>query len=155
MNLEVSTKRTFRQTIYEAFLLLWKDIRSMKWAVMTIIAYFMLGRKYLYSLCPMVLITGYPCPGCGLTRAGVMLMQLDFAGAFKMQPFIYLIALFAGVFGWNRYVRKQKMGKYLKLFLGMIMIGMLLFYIWRMLRYFPGDPPMSYYRRNLLHILRL
>lgn len=145
-------KRTFRQTICEAVMLLWKDIKDMKWAIMVIIAYFALGWKYLYSLCPVVVITGFPCPGCGLTRAGFRLLQLDFAGAFWIQPFIYLIALFIGFFGWNRYIKKQKMGIYLKSFLIVIMIGMIVFYIWRMAKFFPGDPPMSYYRRNLLHI---
>ena len=145
-------RRTFRQTICEAVMLLWKDIKDMKWAVMLIIAYFALGLKYLYSLCPVVIITGFPCPGCGLTRAGFMLLGRDFAGAFEMQPFIYLIVLFAVIFGWNRYIRRRKMGKYLKSFLIMIMVGMILFYIWRMVKYFPGDPPVSYYKRNLLHI---
>ena len=73
-------------------MLLWKDIKDMKWAVILITAYFALGWKYLYSLCPVVVITGFPCPGCGLTRAGVRLLRLDFAGAFGIQPFIYPIA---------------------------------------------------------------
>lgn len=81
-----------------------------------------------------------------------MLLGRDFAGAFEMQPFIYLIVLFAVIFGWNRYIRRRKIGKYLKSFLIMIMVGMILFYIWRMVKYFPGDPPVSYYKRNLLHI---
>ena len=149
----MAMRRTKRQTLYEAFLLLWKDIKDIRWAIMLIIAYFVLGLKYLYSLCPMVMITGFPCPGCGLTRAGFRLLRLDFTGAFRMHPFIYLIVVYAGMFGWNRYVRKQKMGKYLNAFLLLLMIGMVIFYIWRMANYFPGDPPMSYYRRNLLRIL--
>ena len=42
--------------------------------------------------------------------------------------------------------------------LAMLGILMILFYIWRMLRYFPGNPPMSYYYGNVLlnlhHIIK-
>lgn len=136
----------------DAFRLLWKDMNDVKWAIVLMIAYFALGKYFLYSLCPMVLITGLPCPGCGLTRAGVRLLRLDFAGAFQIHPFIYPIVIYLGIFGWNRYIRKRRMGGVLKVLLGIILIFMLLFYIWRMLYYFPGEPPMSYYGRNLLRV---
>ncbi len=143
-------RRTFRETVYDAVMLLWEDIKDMKWAIMLIIAYFAVGKNYLYSLCPMVVVTGLPCPGCGLTRAGILLLRGDFAGAFRLHPFIYLIAGYAGVFGWNRYVRKRRMGRGLKVLLSLILVLMMLFYVWRMIRYFPGEPPMSYYGGNLL-----
>lgn len=31
-----------------------------------------------------------------------------------------------------------------------IAVGMVIFYVWRMYKYFPGEPPMSYYYGNLL-----
>lgn len=111
---------------------------------------FCVWEKYLHSLCPMVMITGLPCPGCGLTRALFCLLRLDFSGAFRMHPFIYPIAFYAGIFGWNRYIRKQNMGSLLKALVLLSAVAMILFYIWRMLKFFPGDPPMSYYSRNLL-----
>lgn len=144
----------FRQTIYDAVMLLWKDIKDMKWAIILIIAYFALGKNFLYSLCPMVVITGFPCPGCGLTRAGFRLLRFDFTGAFRLHPFIYPLIVYLGIFGWNRYIRKQKMGVRLKFLLVLLFTIMILFYIWRMLCYFPGEPPMSYYGRNLFWLLR-
>jgi hypothetical protein len=36
----------------------------------------------------------------------------------------------------------------------LIIIAMLIYYIWRMIYIFPGEPPMSYYYRNLLAILK-
>jgi hypothetical protein len=98
----------------------------------------------------MVVITGFPCPGCGLTRAGVRLLRLDFAGAFQIHPFIYPIVVCLGILGWNRYIRNRRMGTGLKLLSAIICILMILFYIWRMVCYFPQEPPMSYYGRNLL-----
>ena len=82
-----------------ALKLLWKDIKDVKWAIIIIIAYFVLGRYFLYSLCPMVMVTGLPCPGCGLTRAGFALLRLDLAGAYRIHPFIYPIAGYIAVFG--------------------------------------------------------
>lgn len=136
-----------------ALKLLWKDIKDVKWAIIIIIAYFALGRYFLYSLCPMVMVTGLPCPGCGLTRAGAALLRLDFAGAYQIHPFIYPIAGYIAVFGWNRYIMGRRMGKKLKAGLAVLMVLVILFYGWRMWMYFPGKPPMSYYERNLLRFL--
>lgn len=136
-----------------ALKLLWKDIKDVKWAIIIIIAYFVLGRYFLYSLCPMVMVTGLPCPGCGLTRAGSALLRLDFAGAYRIHPFIYPIAGYIAVFGWNRYIMGRRMGKKLKAGLTVLMVLVILFYGWRMWMYFPGEPPMSYYERNLLRFL--
>lgn len=136
-----------------ALKLLWKDIKDIKWAIIVIIAYFALGRYFLYSLCPMVMVTGLPCPGCGLTRAGFALLRLDLAGAYRIHPFIYPIAGYIAVFGWNRYIMGRRMGKKLKAGLIVLMALVILFYGWRMWMYFPGEPPMSYYERNLLRFL--
>ncbi|MCI9619699.1 MAG: DUF2752 domain-containing protein [Dorea sp.] len=136
-----------------ALKLLWKDIKDIKWAIIIIIAYFALGRYFLYSLCPMVMVTGLPCPGCGLTRAGFALLRLDLAGAYRIHPFIYPIAGYIAVFGWNRYIMGRRMGKKLKAGLTVLMVLVILFYGWRMWMYFPGEPPMSYYERNLLRFL--
>ncbi len=136
-----------------ALKLLWKDIKDVKWAIIIIIAYFALGRYFLYSLCPMVMVTGLPCPGCGLTRAGFALLRLDLAGAYRIHPFIYPIAGYIAVFGWNRYIMGRRMGKKLKAGLTVLMVLVILFYGWRMWMYFPGEPPMSYYERNLLRFL--
>lgn len=145
-------KRSFIQVVREALGLLWNDIKDVKWAIMLVIAYFALGKYFLYSLCPMVVITGYPCPGCGLTRAGFGLLRLDFAGAFRMHPMIYPIVLYLGIFCWNRYIRRCRMGTGLKILLIVVLVAVILFYLWRMCRYFPGEPPMSYYEGNLLHL---
>ena len=136
-----------------ALKLLWKDIKDIKWAIIIIIAYFALGRYFLYSLCPMVMVTGLPCPGCGLTRAGFALLRLDLAGAYRIHPFIYPIAGYIAVFGWTRYNMARRMGKKLKAGLTVLMVLVILFYGWRMWMYFPGEPPMSYYERNLLRFL--
>lgn len=143
-------RRTFKQVIYDASWRLWEDIRSAKWVIIFIIAYFAFMHRFLYSLCPLVTITGYPCPGCGMTRAAFCLLHLDFAEAFELHPFVYVLAGYTVIFAWNRYIRLQKAGKFLKGAAILIIIAMILFYIWRMKMYYPGNPPMSYYSRNLI-----
>lgn len=143
-------RRTFISAAQDVFKILWEDIKDMKWAIIFFIAYFVFGKKYLHSLCPMVMITGFPCPGCGLTRAVFCLLRLDLSGAFRIHPFIYPIVIYIGLFGWNRYIRKQKTGIRLKILMLLLAVSMIVFYVWRMLKYFPGDPPMSYYSGNLL-----
>lgn len=145
-------KRTLKQIICDACALLRKDIKQAKWVIIFIIAYFAFMKNFLYSTCPSVLLSGYPCPACGMTRAAICLLRLDFRGAFSIHPFIYAVAAYATAFAINRYILQRKMGKFLKLALAGLMAGMIIYYIWRMLMYFPGEPPMSYYSRNLLSI---
>ncbi len=41
--------------------------------------------------CPILYYTGIPCPGCGMTRALLRLLILDFAGAAAYHPLVYLL----------------------------------------------------------------
>lgn len=39
-----------------------------------------------FPLCPTRLFVGVPCPGCGLTRATLAMLQLDFAAVWRFHP---------------------------------------------------------------------
>lgn len=41
--------------------------------------------------CPILWLTGVPCPGCGMTRACGALLHLDIAGAFYYHPLFWLV----------------------------------------------------------------
>lgn len=43
--------------------------------------------------CPIRYMTGIPCPGCGMTRAVVSLLQLQFNEAFRYHPMIYVLPI--------------------------------------------------------------
>ena len=77
--------------------LLIDDIKSARWAIIGIIAYLAFLRKIIYTICPVVLVSGFPCPGCGITRALICVLRFDFAGAWKMHPFIYPIMLLLSI----------------------------------------------------------
>lgn len=132
------------------------DVLQARWAIIFIIAYFAFLRKFFYSTCPVVVITGFPCPACGMTRAAFQLINLDFSGAFKTQPFIYVVSIIMILFFVNRYILLKKTPEWLKWMTVCCVLGMIVFYIWRMITCFPGEPPMSYYQDNLLaKMLRL
>jgi len=53
------------------------------------------------SLCPIALITGIACPGCGMTRAVAHLIRGDMAAALTYHPIVIpVLALAAVAWGW-------------------------------------------------------
>lgn len=142
-------KRTFREIAKDAGYLLRTDIGKQKWAILIIAAYFFILRQYGDRSCPMVMITGFPCPACGLSRAGLSFLRGDFGLAFHTHPFIYPIIFLTLLFFVYRYIF-LKSPIFLKKYLLMLIGLMIIYYVYRVIRYFPGEPPMSYDRRNLI-----
>ena len=59
-------------------------------------------------LCPLAAVLGVPCPGCGLTRAGLAALRGDFAHALALHPLIfwvgpiYVLVVGGMLLGWVR-----------------------------------------------------
>ena len=56
---------------------------------------FIITKFFPFSLCPIQNIFGVSCPGCGLTRAFIAIMSLDFNSAIKLH--ILSIPIFVGI----------------------------------------------------------
>ena len=147
-------KRTFRQVVNDGWKILREDIYGVRGVIIALALYFLFFRYILRSICPVVLVTGFPCPGCGMTRAAFCVLHLDFIGAWETHPFIFPIILLAAVFTWNRYILCRTSQPLLKKCVVVLAVAMILFYLWRMYVYFPGEPPMSYYKGNLIVRIR-
>ena len=44
--------------------------------------------------CPIKFMTGISCPGCGMSRACISLLRLDFAAAFGFHPLFWIVPAF-------------------------------------------------------------
>lgn len=99
--------------------------------------------------CPLRAVTGVPCPGCGLTRAWLAALRLDFPAAFQAHPLFLLapaLVLLALVKG-GRIFPSRWANRIFWLGMAALFLGC---YLWRMLTLFPDTPPMDYYHGSLL-----
>ncbi len=106
----------------------WKDNRvGLLIVVGVVIVATVLGR----GVCYFRNITGLPCPGCGMTRSFLYILQGEFVQAWEMHPFAYGWIVFAGIFFVDRYVIGKKEVLW-HVALIVLCIGMLVFYVYRL-----------------------
>lgn len=131
-------------SVKKAFGLLLKDIRGAWAGIAAAAAYLAMSRFLFHTACPMVLLTGLPCPACGLTRAFGAVITGRFKEAYQLHPFIYpIIGIVIWFILWRYYLQKS-LRPFIKVLI-LLIAAMAVFYIYRMIRYFPGEPPISYY----------
>ena len=46
-------------------------------------------------------VTGFPCPGCGMTRAALALVKGDFAGAMALHGMVWSLPLVGALWLWD------------------------------------------------------
>ena len=128
---------------------IWKDIKDYRAAILVLVLYNLIARSVFHAFCPQLILTGFPCAGCGLTRAVFNILTGRFARGLQLNPAAPLWILFLVWFFGNRYLR----GAYSKkttLLLGLVCAATFGIYLYRMLHFFPGESPMVYYRNNIL-----
>ena len=77
------------QRIRKGLKLIGKDILALLPAIAALAGYWT-GTHLLFDrLCPMQILLGLPCPGCGMTRALGLVLTGHLAAAWKMQPPVY------------------------------------------------------------------
>lgn len=120
------------------------------------IALYLLYALIMYILdmqsCIFKLLFGIPCPGCGMTRAFVMLFKFQFSEAFNCNA-MFVIVIFAGLvllFRKKKYINRLYKSK---AFWISIMLIVLAYYIIRMIYVYPNEP-MDYYYFNLINKVR-
>ncbi len=119
-----------------------KDVVNNRTGILAFAGIFLLFLFLFRDVCPLQIIFGLPCPGCGLTRAGIRLLTGDFIGAWKMHPFIYVWVFFFLYLCYKRYIRGKKMVGLIPIVVG-ITLAMLVFYLYRMYQFFPDVEPMT------------
>lgn len=108
---------------------------------------------YIFKIpnCIVKLICGFPCPGCGLTRAGFAFLKFDFALAFQFNPLIFLLPFVFIVIIYKEYSLFNKIYR-AKLFWVSLVILAIGIYIYRMIVVYP-DVPMNYNPTNLIEFI--
>ena len=74
-----------------------------------ILLFLLMAVFYLSFGCPIRLLTGISCPGCGMSRAVFALVKLDLALAFEMHPLVFLLPLACLVYLMRRRIPKKVM----------------------------------------------
>lgn len=128
---------------------IWDDIKKIKWIAIAFLLYNIVILNTIGAFCPVVIMTGFPCPGCGMTRALLCVLTGQFAEALRYHACIYLCIPVAVWFGWNRYIKGRK-AKGILTMMGIVGGIMILFHIWRMVMYYPGQPPLVFFENNLI-----
>lgn len=68
-----------------------KKIRYLIICLIILVLYLELGKYFnIYIPCPIKKITGYYCPGCGITRMMKALLCFDFYQAFRFNPLVFI-----------------------------------------------------------------
>jgi hypothetical protein len=130
---------------------IYKDIKDYWKIAFILLLYIILTSIILHDSCCVVLITGFPCPGCGLTRAVLALLRLDFKTAWNMNPGVYLFVVICLYYGIRYYIFGKK-GSYDYVVFIAFNIILSVIYVVRMFLYFPNVEPMLYRDNNLLSI---
>lgn len=82
--------------------------------------------------CPVKLIFGIDCPGCGMTRAFKSAVMLDFKAAFEYHPMFFVIAIEVIYYVFSRYIIKKKFSEKTEdIVLIVTAVAMILLWIYR------------------------
>lgn len=125
------------------------DIKEYGIAAVVVFVYAVIMNLVFHAFCPLVIFCGFPCPGCGVSRAALCFVTGRWQLAWQMNPVIYPIVLAAVYFAVNRYLLGRK-AKGIKLLIAMIFVLLFLVYCVRMYRYFPHRIPYVYTERNVM-----
>ncbi len=119
------------------------DLKSAIWVIADLIIYWAVSSICFGEFCPMKILTGIPCPGCGMTRAVILMLTGHFTESLEMHPMALLWILLGLYFFICRYLlgRKPKGAAVTAIVLCILMIPL---YIYRMEHMFPNQVPMVY-----------
>lgn len=94
--------------------------------------------------CPILHTTGIPCLGCGMSRACLHLLQLDFTGAFHYHPLCFALP-FIAVFLLLRFYEKISEKHYQQ---GLVCIAILFFVVYLFRLKNPADEIVKFHLRD-------
>ena len=64
----------------------WRDIKNFRAAILALVLYNAVVRSVFRAFCPQLILTGFPCAGCGMTRAVLYILTGRFARGMQLNP---------------------------------------------------------------------
>lgn len=138
--------KRYIETVYGRIM---TDVKEYGMAVVALLIYTVVVNLVFRAFCPLVIFTGFPCPGCGITRASVCFLAGRWGQAWRLNPVVFPVMAAAVYFAVNRYL----LGKRARGFKWMIIavfVLLLAVYCIRMYLYFPERVPYIYTHDNIL-----
>ncbi len=125
------------------------DIKTFYPALLVFALYNIIVRTVFHAYCPFLIVTGFPCAGCGMTRAVFYILTGRVKRGMDLNPAAPMWILFLLWFFAERYVRGHT-PRHAKTVLAMVVLVTFGIYLYRMINFFPGSPPLVFYRNNLI-----
>ena len=114
------------------------DLYHLRGALLGIAFYYAAVHLLFGRFCPMMIVLRFPCPGCGMTRAALLVLSGRWMEAWELQPLVFGWMMLAFLFGVNRYLLGRK-PKLLTAFLMLLLFGTLFLFIYRIFFGFPVE----------------
>lgn len=125
------------------------DIKTFYPALLVFALYNIIVRTVFHAYCPFLIVTGFPCAGCGMTRAVFYILTGRVKRGMDLNPAAPMWILFLLWFFAEWYVRGHT-PRHVKTVLAMVVLVTFGIYLYRMINFFPGSPPLVFYRNNLI-----
>jgi len=128
---------------------IWADLCKYWWVLLLVLVYASIMPIFVSTSCVFYQTIGLPCAGCGMTRATRFVLTGQFSRAFYLNPMSYVVVLYVVYCLFFRYIKGRVVPYFVR---GIIVIAvlMILFYIVRMVMYFPERVPYVYNYNNTL-----
>ena len=125
--------------------------------LLPVVAYVILNYLMLddaFVVCPFRALSGYPCPGCGLTHAGMALLRLDIKSRLEYHAlFIPVVCTLLLVFFPKGILRIVDWAKRQYWWYALLVVAMFAYYGFRLHSCYPGKYPMCRVSRNYFNKL--
>lgn len=80
---------------------MYQDLYRLRLALPILLIYGLVTQLIFHTVCPFAILTGFPCPACGMTRAIYLFLTGQFQLSFSLHPialFWPLLLLYLGYF---------------------------------------------------------
>lgn len=129
----------------------------MKLPIGLAVVFIVISNLLIGKVCISRILFGIPCPGCGITRAFSLLFQGKIREATIMHPYWIGIVILLFSFLFSRYCVKdiklsKKVVSVLKVCAIILLLSCIVYYIYRMMEWYPEREPMVYDSENLLYM---